>query len=146
MASGSMQESPARACHERLRQVLHGHDVTFQRTRTWKESNDPDRDAKLALIEEAVGRWPDRCFAFDGFGPLQMRPVAGSGWWRKSLPQRLLANYNKRHGTRQFHGCCSVGEDTLGARVRSQRGRRWGIPTTQAARNPTTFNTRANVC
>src|SRR6202022_442503 len=32
---------------ERLRPVLHERDISFQRTRTWKESTDPDRDAKL---------------------------------------------------------------------------------------------------
>src|SRR3954454_15989839 len=32
---------------ERLRQMLASNDVTFQRTKTWKELNDPARDAKL---------------------------------------------------------------------------------------------------
>ncbi|WP_344438474.1 helix-turn-helix domain-containing protein, partial [Actinomadura bangladeshensis] len=32
---------------ERLRQILHAHRVTFQRTRTWKTSNDPDFETKL---------------------------------------------------------------------------------------------------
>jgi transposase len=27
---------------ERLRQILHHHKITFQRTKTWKESTDPD--------------------------------------------------------------------------------------------------------
>jgi transposase len=36
---------------ERLRQILHGRGVSFQRTRTWKESRDRDRDAKLDRIE-----------------------------------------------------------------------------------------------
>src|ERR1700761_6804005 len=31
---------------ERLRQGLHERGISFQRTRTWKESADPDRDAK----------------------------------------------------------------------------------------------------
>jgi hypothetical protein len=33
---------------ERLRQILREHHISFQRTRTWKESTDPDKDAKLA--------------------------------------------------------------------------------------------------
>jgi transposase len=32
---------------ERLRQILHSRGLSFQRTRTWKESTDPGRDAKL---------------------------------------------------------------------------------------------------
>ena len=43
--------------HERLRQILDAHEVTFQRTKTWKESNDPDRDVKLDRIEEVTKRW-----------------------------------------------------------------------------------------
>jgi transposase len=31
---------------ERLRQVLHARGISFQRTRTWKESRDPDRDGQ----------------------------------------------------------------------------------------------------
>ena len=65
-------------CHERLRQILDAHDVTFQRTKRWKESNDPDRDAKLERIEEVLDKHPDRCFAFDEFGALAIRPVGGS--------------------------------------------------------------------
>src|SRR5690349_11227456 len=55
---------------ERLRQFLHRHHLTFQRTKTWKESNDPHRDVKLARIDDVLTRFPDRCFAFDEFGPL----------------------------------------------------------------------------
>ncbi len=52
---------------ERLRQILDRNGVTFQRTKTWKESNDPDRDAKLDRLEHVMNTWPDRCFAFDEF-------------------------------------------------------------------------------
>ena len=114
-------ERPVRVSAERLRQILRAHDITFQRTRTWKESNDPEREAKLARIEEVIERYPQRCFAFDEFGPLQIRPVAGSGWSRKGRPQRQRANYNKLHGVRQFHGCYSLGEDTLWGAVRQQK-------------------------
>ena len=110
-----------RVSHERLRQILHAHDVTFQRTKTCKESNDPDRDAKLARIEEVVERHRSRCFAFDEFGPLQIRPTAGSAWAPARRPQRQPANYNKTHGVRQFHGCYCVGDDTLWGTVRKQK-------------------------
>jgi transposase len=59
---------------ERLRQILHAHRITFQHTRTWRESTDPDFDAKLDRIEDVTTRFPDRCFAFDQFGPLSIRP------------------------------------------------------------------------
>jgi transposase len=63
---------------ERLRQILHRRGISFQRTRTWKESRDPDKDAKLDRIEEVTSRFPDRCFAFDQFGPLSIRPCHGT--------------------------------------------------------------------
>lgn len=114
-------ERVVRVGRERLRQILHAHDITFQRTKTWKESNDPDRDCKLARIEEVLHRHPQRCFAFDEFGPLQIRPTAGSAWAPARRPQRQPANYNKTHGVRQFHGCYSVGEDMLWGTVRKQK-------------------------
>jgi transposase len=39
---------------ERLREFLHKHEITFQRTKTWKETNDPHAQAKLARIEEVT--------------------------------------------------------------------------------------------
>jgi hypothetical protein len=53
---------------ERLRQILHERGISFQRTRTWKEPTDPDRDAKLDRIEHVTGAYPDRCFALASSG------------------------------------------------------------------------------
>ena len=107
--------------HERLRQILDAHEVTFQRTKTWKESNDPDRDVKLDRIEEVTNTMPERCFAFDEFGPLNIRPVGGRSWSPASRPQRVPANYHKLHGVRQFHGCYSIGDDTMWGVVRNRK-------------------------
>jgi transposase len=72
------RERPVTIGRERLRHMLHDHGISFQRTRTWKESADPDRDAKLDRIEYVTSTCPDRCFAFDQFGPLSIRPVHGA--------------------------------------------------------------------
>jgi transposase len=106
---------------ERCRQILAEHDVTFQRTKTWKESNDPHRDAKLDRIEEVLERHADRCYAFDEFGPLAIRPVGGSAWAPENHPRRQPANYHKLHGVRQFHGCYSIGGDELWGVVRHRK-------------------------
>lgn len=109
---------------ERLRQILSEEDITFKKTKTWKESNDPLYDQKCARIEEVLNNHPDRTFAFDQFGPLAIRPYQGSAWSRKGKPQRQPANYNKKLGTSQFHACYSVGDDTLWGvlhRSKSQR-------------------------
>lgn len=106
---------------ERCRQILAAHQVTFQRTKTWKETNDPDRDAKLDRIEHVMSRFPNRCFAFDEFGPLNIRPVGGSCWAPAGRPQRQPANYHKLHGVRQFHACYSIGDDTMWGVVRHRK-------------------------
>ncbi|UJW28669.1 IS630 family transposase [Saccharothrix sp. AJ9571] len=106
---------------ERLRQFLRKHDITFQRTKTWKETNDPDRDTKLARIEHVSSHFTDRVFAFDEFGPLTIRPHPGAGWTKKNHPGRLPANYHKLCGVRQFHGCYSLGDDTLWGVVRARK-------------------------
>jgi len=77
---------------ERLRQLLEAHGVTFQKTKTWKESNDPDKEAKLDRIEEVLERFPTRVFAFDEFGPLAIHPIGGCCWAAKKKPQRQRAN------------------------------------------------------
>jgi transposase len=106
---------------ERLRQLLHKHSITFQRTKTWKESTDPQREAKLARIEHVTAHFPDRVFAFDEFGPLTIRPQPGAGWAPAGRPDRLPANYRKPHGVRQLHACYSVGDDTLWGVVRRRK-------------------------
>jgi transposase len=107
---------------ERLRQILHARGISFQRTRTWKESTDPDRDAKLDRIEYVTAHFLDRCFAFDQFGPLSIRPCHGSCWARKIKPVRLPATYRRTHGIRYFHGCYSLGNDQLWGIVRRRKG------------------------
>ncbi|MGH3497867.1 MAG: IS630 family transposase [Nocardioidaceae bacterium] len=106
---------------ERLRQILERHEVTFQRTKTWKESNDPAKEEKLDRIEQVLRDFPDRCFAFDEFGPLAIHPVGGCCWAAVRHPQRLRANYHKTCGVRQFHGVYSYGDDTLWGVVRARK-------------------------
>ncbi|WP_246527216.1 hypothetical protein [Pseudarthrobacter albicanus] len=83
--AGYLGERPDRPVHigrEALRTLLHRHRITFQHTSTWKESTDPDIEAKLERIEDVLDHHPDRAFAFDEFGPLGIRPNAGTGWAR----------------------------------------------------------------
>ena len=107
---------------ERLRQVLVEEKITFQKTKTWKESNDPLKDQKLAMIDRLLERRRDRTFAFDEFGPLAIKPDGGSCWAEEGKPQRLRANYHKPHGTRQFFGCYGLGQDELFGVVERRKG------------------------
>ena len=107
---------------ERVRRILHSHDITFQRTRTWKESRDPAKDAKLDRIEEVISRFPDRVFAFDQFGPLSIRPCHGTCWARTKHPDRLPATYHRYHGVRYFHGCYDLARDQLWGVLHEHKG------------------------
>jgi transposase len=119
LADGSR---PVRIGRERLRQILAARGISFQRTRTWKESTDPDRDARLDRIEHVTSQYPDRCFAFDQFGPLSIRPCHGTCWALRKHPVRLRATYHRTHGIRYFHGCYSIGDDQLRGVTREHKG------------------------
>lgn len=93
---------------EALRRLLARRGATFQRTKTWKESTDPEYDAKPDRIEHVLERFPDRMFAFDEFGPLGIRPTAGNCWAEQGRPDRLPATYKRTHGVTYFHGCRSA--------------------------------------
>jgi transposase len=113
---------PVRIGRERLRQLLHKRGISFQRTRTWKESTDPHRDAKLDRIEYVTTCFPDRCFASGQFGPLSIRPCHGSSWALENKPVRLPGTYHRTHGIRYFHGCYCLGDDQLWGVTRARKG------------------------
>jgi len=57
--------------------------LSFQRTRTWKASPDPDFEAKAARVLELCAEPPSdggAVIAFDQMGPISLRPMAGAGW------------------------------------------------------------------
>jgi transposase len=107
---------------ERLRQILNAEGITFQRTKTWKESPDPLKEHKLSRIEWALEHARSRTFAFDEFGPLTIRPVGGASWAPRKHPDRLRANYHKPHGSRQFFACYSIGDDHLWGTIEPAKG------------------------
>jgi transposase len=106
---------------ERLGWILERNGVTFQRTKTQKESNDSFGQAKLDRIEEVLLRAPDRCFAFDEFGPLAIHPTSGCCWAKKSRPRRPQAKCHKTCGVRQLHACYCVADDTIWGVVRERK-------------------------
>src|SRR6478752_2982320 len=122
LAACLAEDPGVRIGRERLRQILHARGISFQRTRTWKESADPDRDVKLDRIEYVTSNFADRCFAFDQFGPLSIRPCHGSSWARQNKPARLRATYHRTHGIRYFHGCYCLGDDQLWGVMRERKG------------------------
>ena len=119
---GLVPARTVRIGRERVRRILHEHQISFQRTRTWKDSTDPAKDAKLDRIDEVMSRFPDRVFAFDQFGPLSIRPCHGTCWAAKKHPDRLRATYKRTHGIRYFHGCYDLANDRLWGVLHQHKG------------------------
>ncbi|HVM00118.1 MAG TPA: IS630 family transposase [Egibacteraceae bacterium] len=89
---------------EGLRRVLAGFGITFQATKTWKASPDPDYEAKKNRVLDLYDHPPadGRVICFDEFGPLNLQPHPGRGWYPKGRPVRLRATYTRPHGVRQM--------------------------------------------
>ena len=81
--------SPARP---RLGQMSRaGHWCRSRDSISIRATSDPDFDAKLDRIEHVTSHFLDRCFAFDQFGPLSIRPCHGTCWAPRTRPARLPA-------------------------------------------------------
>jgi len=106
-----------------LRQLLDEAGLSFQRTRSWKWSPDPDFREKaervLSLYREPPTDGPVVCF--DEMGPIQLIPHQGSGWAPAGRPERLRATYKRPHGVRYFFGALDVHADRLFGRLRERK-------------------------
>jgi transposase len=111
-------------CEESLRQLLRGAGLSHQRTRSWKQSPDPQfkerAERVLSLYREPPEDGPVVCF--DEMGPIQLIPHQGSGWAPERMPERLRATYNRKGGTRYLYGALDVGDDRLIGRLRPRKG------------------------
>jgi transposase len=107
-----------------LGRVLADAGLSFQRTRTWKASPDPDYEPKAArVLELRAAPPPDggAVIAFDQMGPISLRPMAGTGWAPRKRPERQRATYHRRHGIRYVMGAYDVHADRLRVRLRPRR-------------------------
>lgn len=101
---------------EWLRILLHRCGIRLRRTKTWKESNDPDFWPKYRKIQRLYTFRPrgGRRICVDEFGPLNLQPrpgrcFAGEG---KGV-ERHRATYSRRHGVRQFLAAYDLETDRL---------------------------------
>jgi transposase len=110
---------------EGLRQVLRRAGASWQRTRTWKTSPDPDYEAKasriLRLYRAAetgrVARHGVVVVCLDECGPLSLRPWPGSAWAPSGRPWRTRATYHRTGGVRYLLASYDVGADRLAGRL-----------------------------
>jgi transposase len=128
--------------HEGLRALLREEGVTFQAVKTWKESNDPDFEAKknriLELYAIADGTLPAGpedptvVFCMDEFGPLNLQPHPGHQWAavsgkhkdpdRPPRPRRR-ATYERPHGVRHLMAGYDLSRDRLYGHVVKRKDR-----------------------
>ena len=106
-----------------LGRVLKRAGVSFQRTRSWKQSPDPEYEAKAKRILALYRERPPNgvVISFDEKGPESLCPTQGRGWARRGRPERLRATYNRRHGVRYLVAALDVHADYLRARLRPRR-------------------------
>jgi transposase len=109
-----------------LGRVLRRAGVSFQRTRSWKQSPDPDYEAKAARILALYREQPANgvVISFDEKGPESLRPKHGQGWARRGRPERHRATYTRRQGVRYLLGALNVHSDYLRVRLLSTRNGR----------------------
>ena len=130
--------------HEGLRVLLREEGVSFQVIKTWKQSNDPDFEAKknrvLELYDMADGKAqpgegdPTVVFCMDEFGPLNLLPRPGKQWAAAATKatkggadgprrRRRRATYHRTDGVRHLMAALDLGTDRMYGHVKLNKNR-----------------------
>ena len=128
--------------HEGLRVLLREEGVSFQVIKTFKQSNDPDFEAKknriLELYAIADGAAepgdddPTVIVCVDEFGPLNLQPHPGRQWAPVATGKgdvdaprrrRRRATYNRPHGVRHMMGAYDLNRDRLYGHIVAKKDR-----------------------
>jgi transposase len=103
--------------------ILARQGLSFQRTRSWKASPDPEYERRAARVL-SLYRSPPRdgvVISFDEMGPVSLCPHQGRGWARRGKPERHRATYTRRHGVRYLVAALDVHASYLRGRLRPRR-------------------------
>ena len=113
-----LEVSPAQ-----LGRILARNGISLQRTRSWKQSPDPEYEVKAARVLALYRQQPENgvVISFDEKGPESLCPKHGRGWARRGRPERHRATYNRRQGIRYLVGALDVHADYLRIRPRPRR-------------------------
>lgn len=130
--------------HEGLRDLLRKEGVSFQVIKTFKQSNDPDYEAKknrvLELYDIADGKAergrgdPRVVLCMDEFGPLNLLPRPGKQWapivsrHAKGSPgsprrRRRRATYKRTQGVRHLMAALDLGTDKMYGHIKLNKNR-----------------------
>jgi transposase len=124
--------------HEGLRAVVREQGVSFQRLKTFKDSTDPDFEAKQARVLELYAiadghvepgpNDPVVVICVDEFGPLNLQPHPGHQWARRAdcpgeRRRRRRATYKRPHGVRHLLAAYDLKRDQLYGHIKTRKGR-----------------------
>jgi transposase len=129
--------------HEGLRVLLREEGVSFQVIKTWKQSTDPDFEAKknrvLELYEIADHKAkpkradPSVVFCMDEFGPLNLLPRPGKHWAPVALKggqdtkaprrRRRRATYTRPNGVRHLMAAYDLSTDKIYGHIKTKKDR-----------------------
>jgi transposase len=128
--------------HEGLRVLLRQEGVSFQRLKTWKQSRDPDFEAKKNRVLHLYGLMdgtsdvqpgdPEVVICIDEFGPLNLQPHPGRQWTTRAGGGPRPRRRRRATYTRPARGAASAGRlrsltrPALRARQAAQAP--WGVP------------------
>jgi len=110
---------------ESIRQILRAGGVSWQATKTWKASDDPDFITKMARVLDLYDRprADGRVICADEFGPLNLQPRPGRTWRPIGHPARLRATYNRHDGVRHMLAALDLNSGKMIYRIRGRK--RW---------------------
>jgi hypothetical protein len=110
---------------ESVRQILRKAGIRWQATKTWKASRDPDFAAKMARILELYDDPPvdGRVICADEFGPLNLQPRPGRGWFPARHPAGCAPRYNRAGGVRHMFAALDLATGQMFYRFRDRK--RW---------------------
>lgn len=110
---------------ESVRVILRDAGINWQATKTWKASKDPDFAAKMARILDLYDQPPadGRVICADEFGPLNLQPRPGRGWFPAGRPARLRATFNRTAGVRHMFAALDLASGQMFYRFRDRK--RW---------------------
>jgi transposase len=115
----------ARISRESIRQILRAAGVSWQATKTWKASSDPDFLAKMHRVLGLYDHRPGggRVICADEFGPLNLQPRPGRAWRPARHPARLRASYRRTEGVRHMIAALDLATGQIIYRIRERK--RW---------------------
>lgn len=110
---------------EGVRSILREAGIRWQATKTRKVSRDPEFSSKMALILELYDHPPadGRVICVDEFGPLNLQPRPGRGWFPTKDPARLRATFNRTAGIRHMFAALDLASGQMFYRFRDRK--RW---------------------